>query len=67
MTSSPIRSVVFLMTAVFAMPAALHAQAATPAPMSARQVINPPGIAPLVPAGCQRILSNGSGRVERTN
>ncbi len=50
MTSSPIRSVVFLMTVVFAMPAAVQAQKVTPAPMSARQVINPAGIAPLVPA-----------------
>jgi len=50
MTSSPIRSVVFLMTVVFAMPATVQAQKVTPAPMSARQVINPAGIAPLVPA-----------------
>ena len=38
------------MTVVLCLPTALHAQAATLAPMSARQVINPPGIAPLVPA-----------------
>jgi 2-iminobutanoate/2-iminopropanoate deaminase len=50
MTSSPISRAFFLMTVVLAMPAALHAQSTTPAPMSTRQVINPPGIAPLVPA-----------------
>jgi 2-iminobutanoate/2-iminopropanoate deaminase len=50
MTSSPIRRAFFLMTVVLAMPSAMHAQSTTPAPMSARQVINPPGIAPLVPA-----------------
>ena len=50
MTSSPIRRACFLMTVVLAMPSAVHAQSTTPAPMSARQVINPPGIAPLVPA-----------------
>ena len=50
MTFSPLRSVFFLMTVVLAMPSAMHAQNATPAPMSARQVINPTGIAPLVPA-----------------
>ena len=50
MTSSPIRRAFFLMTVVLAMPSAMHAQSTMPAPMSARQVINPPGIAPLVPA-----------------
>jgi 2-iminobutanoate/2-iminopropanoate deaminase len=50
MTSSPIRRAFFLVTVVLAMPSAMHAQSTTPAPMSARQVINPPGIAPLVPA-----------------
>ncbi len=50
MTSHSIRRLAFLMTAVLGLPTALHAQAATLAPMSTRQVINPPGIAPLVPA-----------------
>jgi enamine deaminase RidA (YjgF/YER057c/UK114 family) len=48
--SHSIRHLAFLTTVVLGLPTALHAQAATPAPMSARQVINPPGIAPLVPA-----------------
>ncbi len=50
MTSHSIRRLACLMTVVLGLPTALHAQAATLAPMSARQVINPPGIAPLVPA-----------------
>jgi len=50
MTSHSIRHLACLMTVVLGLPTALHAQAATLAPMSARQVINPPGIAPLVPA-----------------
>ena len=50
MTSTPIRRLACLMTVVLGLPTALHAQAATLAPMSTRQVINPPGIAPLVPA-----------------
>ena len=50
MTSHSIRRLACLMTVVLGLPTALHAQAATLAPMSTRQVINPPGIAPLVPA-----------------
>ena len=50
MTSHSIRRLACLMTVVLGLPTALHAQAATLAPMIARQVINPPGIAPLVPA-----------------
>jgi len=50
MTSHSIRRLACLMTVVLGLPTALQAQAATLAPMSARQVINPPGIAPLVPA-----------------
>ena len=50
MTSHSIRRLACLMTVVLGLPTAVHAQAATLAPMSTRQVINPPGIAPLVPA-----------------
>ena len=50
MTSTPIRRLACLMAVVLGLPTAVHAQAATLAPMSTRQVINPPGIAPLVPA-----------------
>jgi len=50
MTSHSIRRLACLMTVVLGLPTALHAQAASLAPMSTRQVINPPGIAPLVPA-----------------
>jgi len=50
MTSSTTRRAFFLMTVMLGMPAAMHAQATAPAPMSARQVISPAGITPLVPA-----------------